>query len=71
MYIYEIEIFRIETCDIHVHALVIFGTVTYSTTRENNYDQEKLDWLQSLRQFFINVSYHIRVASLTLMDLFC
>ena len=28
-----------------------------------------LDWLQSLKQFFINVSYHILVASLTLMDL--
>ena len=24
-----------------------------------------VDWLQSLKQFFINVSYHIRVASLT------
>ena len=32
----------------------------------------KLDWLQSLKQFFINVSYHIlvHVASLTLMALF-
>ena len=28
-----------------------------------------LDWLQSLKQFFINVSYHILVASLTLMAL--
>ena len=28
-----------------------------------------LDWLQSLEQFFINVPYHIRVASLTLMAL--
>ena len=26
-----------------------------------------VDWLQSLKQFFINVSYHILVASLTLM----
>ena len=26
-----------------------------------------IDWLQSLNQIFINVSYHIRVASLTLM----
>ena len=31
---------------------------------------EGLDWLQSLKQFFINVSYHIPVASLTLMALF-
>ena len=29
-----------------------------------------LDWLQSLKQFFINVPYHIIVASLTLMALF-
>ena len=29
-----------------------------------------LDWLQSLKHFFINVSYHILVASLTLMALF-
>ena len=27
----------------------------------------KLDWLQSLKYFFINVSYDILVASLTLM----
>ena len=29
-----------------------------------------IDWLQSLKQFFINVSYHVLVASLTLMALF-
>ena len=29
-----------------------------------------LAWLQSLKQIFLNVSYHIRVASLTQMDLF-
>ena len=29
-----------------------------------------LDWLQSLKQFFINVSYHIFEASLTLMARF-
>ena len=29
-----------------------------------------LDWLLSLEQFFINVPYHILVASLTLMALF-
>ena len=35
-------------------------------------DQSSLsiDWLQSLKQFFMNVSYHILVASLTLMALF-
>ena len=31
---------------------------------------DPLDWLQSLKQFFINVSYHMLVASLTLMALF-
>ena len=29
-----------------------------------------IDWLQSFKQFFINVSYHILVASLTAMALF-
>ena len=29
-----------------------------------------IDWLQSLKQVFINVSYHILLASLTLMALF-
>ena len=28
-----------------------------------------IDWLQSLKQFYINASYHILVASLTLMAL--
>ena len=36
----------------------------------SNIDHKELDWLQSLKQFFINVSYHILVASLTLMALF-
>ena len=39
-----------------------------------NMSQERacllIDWLQSLKQFFINASYHILVASLTLMALF-
>ena len=30
----------------------------------------RIDWLQSLKQIFINVSFHILVASLTLMALF-
>ena len=29
-----------------------------------------IDWHQSLKQFFINVPYHILVGSLTLMALF-
>ena len=29
-----------------------------------------LDWLQSLKQFFVKVSYHILEASLTLVALF-
>ena len=35
-----------------------------------NINNDGIDWLQSLKQFFINVSYHILVASLTLMALF-
>ena len=35
-------------------------------TREFEY----IDWLRSLKQFFINVSYHILAASLTLMALY-
>ena len=31
--------------------------------------RSNIDWLQALKQFFINVSYHILVASLTLMAL--
>ena len=31
---------------------------------------KKVDWPQSLKQFFIDVSYNILVASLTLMALF-
>ena len=74
------ETFRIEPCDIHVHALVIFGMFTYTTTKETRVNMTKkchylnqypqIDWLQSLKHFFINVSYHILVASLTLMALF-
>ena len=37
--------------------------------RENEIEDE-VDWLQSAKQFFINVSYHILVACLTLMALF-
>ena len=36
----------------------------------NHLSQEEIDWLQSLKQFFIDVSYHIHVASLILMALF-
>ena len=34
-----------------------------------SYFLKEVDWLQSLKQFFIKVSYHILVASLTLMAL--
>ena len=33
------------------------------------FSEGRLDWLQSLKQIFINVSYNILVASLTLMAL--
>ena len=35
-----------------------------------SFSEDRLDWLQSLKQFFINVSYHVLVASLILMALF-
>ena len=35
-----------------------------------NHMYDHLDWLQSLKQFFINVSYHILVATLSRMALF-
>ena len=38
--------------------------------REFDVSPSLIDWLQSLKQFFTNVSYHILVASLTLMALF-
>ena len=31
---------------------------------------DDIDWLQSFKQFFINVPYHILVSSLTLIALF-
>ena len=40
------------------------------TESKNGLSGYAIDWLQSLKQFFINGSYHIRVASLTLMSLF-
>ena len=32
--------------------------------------KSSVDWLQSLKQIFINVSYHILVATLNLIDQF-
>ena len=41
-------------------------TLDFQQKAYNNL-QANLDWLQSLKQFYINVSYHIIVATLTLM----
>ena len=38
--------------------------------QENIPYSQNIDWLQSLKQFFINMAYNILVASLTLMALF-
>ena len=46
--------------------LAHFFTVDFQQKAYSNL-QANLDWLQSLKQFYINVSYHILVASLTLM----
>ena len=37
------------------------------TRKPRNDVNSSIDWLQSLKQFFIKVSYHILVANLTLM----
>ena len=42
----------------------------YRVVKELSGTEVNLDWLQSLNQFFIDVSYHILVARLTLMALF-
>ena len=48
----------------HMLSDVVALIVGFSSVRVS------LDWLQSLKQFFVNVSYHILVASLTLTALF-
>ena len=50
--------------------LYIQALLTHSTRQSIVVKGVDIDWLQSLKQFFINVSYHILVASLTLMALF-
>ena len=47
-----------------------YSKIEFSKDLYTIIDQTVLDWLQSLKQFFINVSYYILVASLTLMALF-
>ena len=47
-----------------------FGISSESTMPKYWFSGFQLDWLQSLKHFFINVSYHILVANLTLMALF-
>ena len=42
---------------------------TCMQTDKTEVNDDIIDWLQSLNQFYINVSYHILVASLTLMAL--
>ena len=44
----------------------MFHKIAYS----NPWFTQDVDWLQSLKQFFINVLYFIPVASLTVMALF-
>ena len=49
------------------------GTVFYIShdysSKQGTVVHRRVDWLQSLKQFFISVSYYILVASLTLMSL--
>ena len=49
----------------------LLGQIRYVTSLTVYFGStSNLDWLQSLKQFFINVSFHILVDSLTLMALF-
>ena len=49
--------------------ILIIGLTLNLSSRAFLLGMTMVDWLQSLKQFFINVSYHILVASLTLMAL--
>ena len=51
----------------HVQPFLIFPPQSLSGSHLTLDTIQVIDWLQSLKQFFINVSYHIFVASLTLM----
>ena len=61
----SLHIFRVKTPLVNSHKIVISAYLVYFMT-----DGFSLDWLESLKQFFIIVSYHILVASLSLMALF-
>ena len=61
----RLHIFRVMTPLVNSHKILITAYLVYFMT-----DGLSLDWLESLKQFFINVSYHILVASLSLMALF-
>ena len=52
-----------------VHNILILIAQSYTSMPHIKVNAD-VDWLQFLKQFFINVSYHILVASLTLMALF-
>ena len=48
-------------------SLLVFIVGVSAINKQSGHD---IDWLQTLKQVFINVSYIILVASLTLMALF-
>ena len=50
--------------------MLIFSVYSALNNQPLVYVCAEVDWLQSLKQFFINVSYHILVASLTLVARF-
>ena len=63
--LYPAHIFR------HVRTLPCLSWLTSTCTKLRiKAITHAVYWLLSLKQFFINVSYHILVASLTLMALF-
>ena len=58
------------SCKILYLSMGVSSFVFQQYSRRSGINAHRLDWLQSLKQFFINVSHHILVASLTLMALF-
>ena len=47
--------------------LLLSNGQNWGEKQQDTLNTWRLDWLQSLKQFFINVSYHILVAGLTLI----
>ena len=58
------------SAELHGIARSVCMLLVFNRHSVSNDVADIVDWLQSLNQFFTNVSYHIVVASLILMALF-